>query len=111
MSDIDLGSPTGDTLLASLVQAVSTKTAQALLSIGRSKLYEELGRGNLAAVKDGSRTLVTTESISRYQANQPAAVFKQPSPPRLENLDRLRRRAAERAKRRAARRRRVRVTG
>jgi hypothetical protein len=96
----------GDALLASLIQAVPTKTAQALLSMGRSKLYEELGKGNLDAVKDGPRTLITTESIRRYQSNRPAAVFKQPKPPRTENLDRLHaRQRAERAKRRVERRR------
>jgi hypothetical protein len=99
--------PADDSLLASLVQAVRPKIAQAALSIGRSKLYEELGKGNLDAVKDGPRTLITTESIRRYQANRPAAAFKAPKPPRLESLDGLHaRQAQERAKRRAERRQR-----
>jgi hypothetical protein len=106
MSDIDLGMPAGDALLASLVKAVPQKKAQAILHMGHTKLYEELGKGNLDAVKDGTRTLITTESILRYQANRPVAVFKRPPPPRLDNLDKLHaKRRAERAKRRAARRR------
>lgn len=96
----------GDALLASLIQAVPMKTAQAVLGMGRSKLYEELGKGNLDAVKDGPRTLITTESIRRYQSNRPAAVFKLPKPPRMENLDRLHaKQREERVKRRAERRR------
>jgi hypothetical protein len=106
MSNLDLGAPISDALLASLVKAVPTKKAQAILNMGHSKLYEELGKGNLNAVKDGSRTLITTESILRYQANRPAAVFKRPPPPRLDNLDQLHAKQREdRAKRRAARRR------
>jgi hypothetical protein len=99
--------PADDSLLAFLVQAVRPKFAQAILGIGRSKLYGELGKGKLDAVKDGPRTLITTESIRRYQANRPAAMFKAPKPPRLESLDRLHpMQAQERAKRRAERRQR-----
>jgi Helix-turn-helix domain len=110
MSNIDTVAPMmGDALLASLVKAVLPKVAQAILGIGRSKMYELLGKGDLDAVKDGpTRILITTESIARYQANRPPAVFKQPKPPRLENLDRLHaKQREERARRRAARRRRV----
>jgi hypothetical protein len=87
----------GDALLAPLVKSVLPKIAQAILGIGRSKMYEALGRGDLSAVKDGQRTLITTESIAHYQANRPAAVFKRPGPARMEGLDRLH------AKQRAAR--------
>lgn len=107
MSDID-PSPTGDALLAPLVQAVRLKIAQAVLSIGRSKLYEELGKGNLDAAKDGPRTLITTESILRYQANRPAAVFKKPPQPRLEGLAQLHEKQREQAAARRAERRRSR---
>jgi hypothetical protein len=86
VSDIDLGSPTGDALLASLVQAVRPKICQAILGIGRSKMYEALGRGDLAAVRDGSRILITTESIRRYQANRPPANFAPPKPHHFEKL-------------------------
>jgi hypothetical protein len=106
MSDTDTVLPTDNALLASLVKAVLPKIAQGILGIGRTKMYDELGKGNLAAVKDGPRILITTESIARYQANRPAAVFKRPPPPRLDNLDKLHaKQRTERAKRRAARRR------
>jgi hypothetical protein len=106
MSDTDTVLPADNGLLASLVQAVLPKIAQAILGIGRTKMYDELGKGNLAAVKDGPRILITTESIARYQANRPAAVFKQPKPPRMEGLDRLHAKQREqRAKRRVERRR------
>jgi hypothetical protein len=109
MSDIDLGPPIDDALLVSLVKAVPTKKAQAILNMGHSKLYEELGKGNLSAVKDGSRTLITAESILRYQADRPVAVFKPPPPPRLDNLGKLhakqRQLREQRAKRRVERRR------
>jgi hypothetical protein len=101
MSEIDLVSPLDDALLASLVKAVPKKMAQVILNMGHTRLYEELGKGNLDAVKDGVKTLITNESILRYQANRPAAVFKAPPPPRLKNLERLREKQREqRAKRR-----------
>jgi hypothetical protein len=106
MSQIDVVA--SDALLAaSLIQAVPPKIAQALLGFGRSKLYEELGKGNLDAVKDGARTLITVESIRRRQASLPRATFKPPKPPRMEDLDRLhaKQRAERRADRRSSRRR------
>ena len=109
MSDLDFAAPISDALLASLVKAVPTKKAQAILNMGHSKLYAELGKGKLNAVKDGSRALITTESILRYQANRPVAVFKPPPSPRLDNLDKLhakqRQLREQRAKRRVERRR------
>jgi hypothetical protein len=68
-----------DPLLASLRQAIAIKATQIVLDLGRSKIYEELGAGNLTAVKDGTRTLITVESIRRYQANRPQAKFN-PAP-------------------------------
>jgi hypothetical protein len=76
--------------------------------MGHTKLYEELGKGNLDAVKDGPRTLITVESILRYQANRPVAVFKKPPPPRLEGLARLQEKQREQAAARRAERRRSR---
>jgi hypothetical protein len=109
MSDIDLGAPISDALLASLVKAVPKKMAQVILNMGHTKLYEELGKGNLDAVKDGSRTLITTESILRYQGNRPPATFKPPQPLRLDNLRALHeKQREERARRRAERRRKAR---
>src|SRR5215469_11725301 len=78
-------SPLADPLLAGLVKSVKPTVAQAILCIGRSKMYDELGRGNLDAVRDGSRILITTESIARYQAQRQPAVFKAPPVRRNEN--------------------------
>ena len=89
-----------------LVHAVPIDVACEVLHRGRSKVFELLGQGELEGVRDGNRTLVTVASIRRYQAKMPPAVFKQPSPPRLENLDRLHaKQREERANRRAERRR------
>lgn len=94
-----------------LVHAVPIKVACEILARGRSRIFELLGLGKLKGVKDGTRTLITVESIRTYQASMPPAVIKAPPPPRLENLERLHERQRLRAKRRADRRRRVRATG
>ena len=54
---------------------------------GRSSVNEALARGELDAVKDGRRTLVTMESIERRAASRPRAVFK-PLPPRRKIMSR-----------------------
>ena len=51
------------------------KTVEATGS-SRSRVYEMIAAGELDAVKDGSRTLVTGESILRRTANLPRAKFK-----------------------------------
>jgi hypothetical protein len=43
-------------------------------------IYVALGLGQLQAVKDGARTLVTTASIKAYQASWPRARIKPPKP-------------------------------
>jgi hypothetical protein len=63
--------------------AVPLREAQRLLGDkSHSTIYELLGRGLLAAIKDGTKTLVTLESIRRYSANLPAAKIKAPTPRR-----------------------------
>jgi hypothetical protein len=65
--------------------AVSIPEAARLLGYGRkpgggrSSVNEDLARGDLEAVKDGARTLVTMESIRRKHASRPRATF-QPLP-------------------------------
>jgi len=51
--------------------AVSVREAGRLQGLGRSSVYEQIERGELEAFKDGTRTLVTVESIERRQANLP----------------------------------------
>jgi hypothetical protein len=49
---------------------------------GRSSINEALARGELEAVKDGRRTLVTMKSIEHRAASRPRAVFKPLKPRR-----------------------------
>jgi predicted DNA-binding transcriptional regulator AlpA len=44
----------------------------------RASVYEAIARGQLRAVKDGARTLVTFESIKARQASLPAAKIGAP---------------------------------
>lgn len=66
--------------LAPLMDAVPRVQAQEILHFGHNKLYRLLRSGELEAVKDGPRTLVTVKSIRRYQAGRPRATFKPPAP-------------------------------
>jgi hypothetical protein len=62
--------------------AVSIREAQRLLGDkARSQLYKDIARGELEAVKDGAKTLITLESIKRRQASLPPAKIKPPRPP------------------------------
>jgi excisionase family DNA binding protein len=49
------------------------REAERLLSISHASLYRLLGAGRLAAVKIGSRSYVTRESIDRFLAELPPA--------------------------------------
>jgi hypothetical protein len=87
-----------------LIFSVPKPVAQRALNIGKTKLHDLLGEGRLDAVKNGPRTEITVESIRRYQASMPRAMFKPPPPPRLENLDRLHAQQRQLAARRRAKR-------
>jgi hypothetical protein len=50
---------------------VTIAEAMLLTRKGRSSIYEAITRGELEAVKDGSRTFITTESIRRRTAALP----------------------------------------
>jgi hypothetical protein len=56
--------------------AVAIPEAMRLTGRSRSGLYDAIGRGELDAVKDGSRTLITMASIRRRQAALPRAKIK-----------------------------------
>jgi len=57
--------------------AVPIKEAQKLLGEkARSEVYEEIKKGALDAVKDGTKTLITMESIQRRQAALPRGLAK-----------------------------------
>jgi excisionase family DNA binding protein len=47
-------------------------TAEALAT-SRSEIYQKLARGELEAVKDGTRTKITFESVKRVAATLPKA--------------------------------------
>jgi hypothetical protein len=78
-----------DPLLSPLVHHVRPEIAQAILGMKRSKMYEALGRGELTAVKDGPRTLITVESIREYQARRPVAKFTPPPTRSMDGLNKL----------------------
>jgi hypothetical protein len=57
--------------------AVTMKAAQKLLADkARSEVYDAINRGELDAIKDGARTLITVESIERRQRSLPVAKFR-----------------------------------
>jgi hypothetical protein len=63
--------------------AVPLPVARKLLGgKSRSEIYKAVGRGELDAVKDGKRTLITTASIERRQTGLPRAEFREYPPPR-----------------------------
>ena len=56
------------------LQMLSIKTAKALSSLGSTKIYSEIARGNLRCVKVGRRTLITAKDFSEWTAR-----FKSPN--------------------------------
>jgi hypothetical protein len=52
----------------------------ALTSMSRRVVYDELGRGNLKAVKVGTRTLIDVEAGLSWLRSRPAAVIRTPKP-------------------------------
>ncbi len=50
----------------------------ALSGMGRRTTYDELGRGNLRAVKVGTRTLINIEAGLAWIASRPAAQIRAP---------------------------------
>ena len=53
--------------------------ACAYSGFGRTKLYEELGKGNILASKHGRRTLINLDSVDRFIESLPAATFRSPA--------------------------------
>lgn len=74
--------------------AVPIRTAQVLLGDkSRREIYVEVGRGNLVALKDGRKTLLTMASTESYVASLPVAKFKS-EPPRQQRGRKARRKSA-----------------
>ena len=59
--------------------AFSISEAAALTSICRSKLYDAIARGELEALKDGKRTIITAAAIQKYMENLPRLTLNRPS--------------------------------
>jgi hypothetical protein len=60
--------------------AVKIVVAQRLLADkARSEVYELISLGELDALKDGNRTLITTASIEKYMAGLPRAQMREPT--------------------------------
>ncbi len=55
----------------------STTDAKLRISCGHTKLYSLLQNGELSAVKLGSRTMITADSIEQFLAALPHAKFNQ----------------------------------
>jgi hypothetical protein len=88
--------PESKRALAATLEPYAVPLREAMRLLGdksHSTLYELLGRGQLNAVKDGVKTLITLESIRRYSAGLPPAKIKPPPPrsPHRQTPDRKRR--------------------
>jgi len=56
----------------------TSNTWVTLSGMGRRTTYDELGRGNLKAVKVGARTLINIEAGLAWIASQPPAQIRAP---------------------------------
>ena len=65
-----------DTSLAP--RGISIETAMQQLSVSRATVNRLLANRKLCAVKVGTKTLVTTESIEAFWASLPLATFRAP---------------------------------
>jgi hypothetical protein len=54
---------------------LTVRDACAFSAYSRSRLYEAIGRGEIAAVKEGSRTLIVFESLKKQIASRKPAVI------------------------------------
>jgi hypothetical protein len=63
-----------------LADTVTRLEAQAIIHCGHGKLYRLLRAGELEAVKDAWKTLITIESLKAYLAKRPRATFLPPAP-------------------------------
>jgi hypothetical protein len=82
--------------------AVPVGDAQKILgNKSRSQVYESIGRGELVALKDNSKTLITIASIKAYIARLQPAQIKPPAPRTSPRNMGFRGRPAKRSKARA----------
>jgi hypothetical protein len=57
---------------------VSVQEAERITGHGKTRLYEELAKGNIIAKKSGTRTLIIFDSLRKYIAALPNATFRKP---------------------------------
>ncbi len=62
--------------IRTLPLAVSVGEGARLLGLGRTRVYELIGAGQIDALKSGSRTLLTTVSIMTYLQSLPRATIR-----------------------------------
>ena len=57
---------------------VSVQEAERITGHGKTRLYEELAKGNIIAKKSGTRTLIIFDSLRKYIKALPNATFRKP---------------------------------
>lgn len=57
---------------------VSVQEAERITGHGKTRLYEELAKGNIIAKKSGTRTLIIFNSLRKYIKALPNATFRKP---------------------------------
>jgi excisionase family DNA binding protein len=60
--------------------AFTVNDAAAYSGIGRTRLYELIGTGDLEAIKAGKRTLIVADSLRRYLGALPRAEIRTGAP-------------------------------
>jgi len=75
LHDVHVAIPLAVAAIAANVEPifVSVAAAAEILATSRSEIYQRIARGELDAVKDGSRTKVTYDSVKRMAAALPKA--------------------------------------
>jgi len=75
LHDVHAATPLAVAAVAANVEPifVSVAAAAEILATSRSEIYQRIARGELDAVKDGSRTKITYDSVKRVAAALPKA--------------------------------------
>ena len=60
--------------------AYTIPSAQRASGLARTRLYQLMGAGTLAAFKAGRRTMIRADSLRAYLAALPPAVIRAPKP-------------------------------
>lgn len=65
--------------MANLDELLTLREAGGILKRSRSAMYLMLGRGDLAAVKIGAKTLIKRSELERFLAAAPRAIVSGPA--------------------------------